>query len=342
MAPRDTAQAIAILGRGAPVSIREAHAAGISRGQLRAAIAAGDLCSPRRGVVAAISGPPDDPVAAYRSRVLAYASTHPGAVFCSFTAAHLWNLPLPVSGESRFLHVIGARSRRTSDVWRHDYPLGKVITEESTGLTATHPLDTACHIATHYDLPLALIAMEAAIRRMILEWAGDPRKADHVVVKDPTAAHRAHAMLEELAGRWRHRSGATKLMTACAVASELSESPAESFSHGRLVLWGYDIEQQVEVVDADGVQRRLDFLIDGCVAGEVDGLMKYEGDIGRQRLLDEKRRDAALLAVGIPTARWTPAEIRDYPHVVRNRIDILRGQPRGGWRSQKRAAIDGW
>ena len=160
----------------------------------------------------------------------------------------------------------------------------------------------------------------------VLEFVDDPHGVDHVAVRNVGAQERIQQTLQEIVDSWRHRAGIAKLIEALSVATPLSESPAESFSHGQLVRFGYTVEQQVEICDADGVHRRLDFLIDGCIAGEVDGLIKYEGDDGRGRLHADKRRDAALLAIGLPTARWTPAEIRNSPHVIKKRIDTAIGR----------------
>lgn len=333
MAPRDTAREITILGGGQPVSVRHAQAAGITRGQIRAAISAGYLSIPQRGVVFATSLQPDDPLSQYKTRILSFVRTHPETILCSWSAGHLLELPLPIRGAPRYVHVLGPRSRRTAQVWRHNYPPCEVITDAETGLSLTHPLATASQIATHVDLPQALVELEASMRKTVLDLVHgtqrhDTPRVDYVDVRDVTARDRVRQMLAEIVGGWRHRAGAAKLIEAAAVASPLSESPAESLSHGHLVRFGYTIEQQVEVRDADGVHRRLDFLIDGCIAGEVDGLIKYEGTHGRRQLHEDKRRDAALLAIGLPTARWTPTEIRDVPHIVKNRIDTAMGRVR--------------
>lgn len=316
-----TARAIASLGDGRPVSVQEAYAAGISRGQIRAALAAGTLTTIRRGVIAPVESDSTDSDDPYRQRIEAFVRLDRDAVMCSYSAAHLLQIPVPNTNQAqRFLHVLGSRTRRRAGVWHHDFPTGSP-TSGPSGIRVTDRLRTAAQIALNYSLPDALIPVEAALRISVLDLVDALHLPDDLAVAQIGAQRTIHALLDEVCAELAYRPGIARLRAAAAVASPLSESPAESYAHGQLVLFGYDVAQQVSVVDGDGVTRRLDFLIDGVLAGEVDGLMKYDGPDGRSQLLKEKQRDAALLAVGIPTARWTPAEMRDHPHIVRRRID---------------------
>jgi very-short-patch-repair endonuclease len=107
-----------------------------------------------------------------------------------------------------------------------------------------------------------------------------------------------------------------------AVASPLAESPAESASRGHLHLARINpLALQARVIDSDGIERRLDFLLAPGLAGEVDGFVKYEGDEGRQAARKEKRRDLALQRNGMFTIRWSAEEAFWHPHRV---IQVVR------------------
>lgn len=321
-----TARTIASLGDGRPVSVREAYAAGITRGQIRAALTAGTVTSIRRGVIAPTGVDAAGAMDPYRQRLEAFVRVDPDAVMCSFSAAHLLGVPVPDTAQAqRFIHVLGSRPRRRAGVWHHDFPAGSP-TREPSGMNVTDKLRTAAQIALNFPLPLALIPLEAALRTSVLDLVEALHLPDDLAVAHLGAQRTVRELLDEVCTELAYRPGIPRLRAAAVVASPLSESPAESYAHGQLILFGYDVAQQVSIIDGDGVTRRLDFIIDGVIAGEVDGLMKYEGPDGRRRLVEEKRRDAALLAVGLPTARWTPAEMRDQPHVVRRRIDTVAGR----------------
>lgn len=331
MPTHETAALIAALGLGRPVTIGQAMDAGLSRGAIRSALIAGDLKKVGRGIV--IPRVDVDSEDHSTSRLDAYSARHPSVTFCSYSAAHLTSLPAPSSPTPHFLHVVGDRSRRRGDVWQHVYPEDVLLTERIKGVNVTESLLTAAAIACDHPLPLALIAMEAAMRREVIQDAAASGLVDHIAVQQDAAIATVKHRLDRIIAAFRGRRGAHRLREASTVASALSESPAESYSHGALITMGYRIRQQVVLTDGDGVLRRVDFLIDGCIAGEVDGLIKYEGADGRKRLLEEKRRDAALLAVGVPTARWTPAEMRDQPHRVRHRIEVVRLRHNGARQS---------
>jgi hypothetical protein len=331
MPTHETAALIAALGRGRPVTIGQAMDAGLSRGAIRSALIAGDLEKVDRGIV--IPRVDFDDEDRGRSRLDAYAARHPSVTFCSYSAAHLTSLPAPVSPTPHFLHVVGDRARRRGAAWQHVYPEDVLLTERTNGVDVTESILTAADIACDHALPLALIAMEAALRREVMKHPAASDLVDHMAVRQDAAIAPGRHRLDRIVDAFRGRRGAHRLREVSAVASPLSESPAESYSHGRLIGWGFHVEQQVTIADGDGVLRRVDFLIDDSIAGEVDGLVKYEGVDGRRRLLEEKRRDAALLAVGVPTARWTPAEMRDHPHRVRHRIEVVRLRHDGSRRS---------
>jgi hypothetical protein len=60
----------------------------------------------------------------------------------------------------------------------------------------------------------------------------------------------------------------------------------------------------------------LDFLLADGLAGEVDGMVKYDGADGARRLREEKTRDLLLERVDMRTVRWTGVEVFREPATV--------------------------
>ena len=98
------------------------------------------------------------------------------------------------------------------------------------------------------------------------------------------------------------------------------ESPAESWSYVAMSRQNVPMpEPQVVIHDQNGrpVARVDAWWEEEAVAGEVDGLVKY--DLGldgnpaqaRRALVEEKRREDALRAVGVRVARWGVSDLGD-------------------------------
>ncbi len=317
MSIEQTASRIAALGAGGPVRVADALAAGVTRGALRAACHRGLLSRPLHGYVAPATGTRDDPAATFLSRCRALLSRRPHAVLSHATAAVLHGLPVS-RHDARSLHCIDPNPRRTPGVITHRGDVSDDDIIGIDGLRLTSALHTAVDVARSSQLPQALMTMDAALRRRTLELTEHLRRPEHRRVEDPGAQARARAELHDIAARCAGRPGATLARQAARAASPLAESPAESWSRGHLLLAGIVPQGlQVRIVDAEGHERRLDFLLCDGLAGEVDGMVKYDGQDGARQLRGEKVRDLLLERVHVRTIRWTGVEVfRDPASVI--------------------------
>lgn len=318
MSIRETAAQVAALGAGAPVRMADALIAGITRSALRAACDGGLLMRPAHGFIAPVNTVRDDANAAFIARCRALLDRRPHAVLSHWTAANIHRLPA-AGRSSHTIHCTDPNPRSLPDVVAHRgvIPTSEVV--EVDGLRVTSLLHTSVDIARSSPLPHALVTMDAALRLRTIALNKEVGRPDHRRVEDPFAQDQATAELQALAAHCAGRSGAKSAREAAWAASPLAESPAESWSRGHFLLAGIvPLGLQVRMVDADGRERRLDFLLAEGLAGEVDGLVKYDGDGGAQRLRDEKTRDLLLERVGVRTLRWTGVEaFRDPADVVR-------------------------
>lgn len=317
MSIHETASRVAVLGAGAPVRMADALMAGITRSALRAACDGGLLMRPAHGFIAPVSTVRDDANAAFIARCRALLDRRPRAVLSHWTAANIHRLP--IAGRSTHtIHCTDPNPRSLPDVVTHRgvIPTSEVV--EVDGLRVTALLQTSVDIAKSSPLPHALVTMDAALRLRTIALNKEVGRPDHRRVEDQFAQDQANTELQALAALCAGRWGAHSAREAAWAASPLAESPAESWSRGHLLLAGiFPLGLQVRRVDADGRERRLDFLLAEGLAGEVDGLVKYDGDGGAQRLRDEKTRDLLLERVDVRTLRWTGVEVfRDPAHVV--------------------------
>ena len=94
-----------------------------------------------------------------------------------------------------------------------------------------------------------------------------------------------------------------------------AESPGESLTRLLLGGLGLSFRSQVEIRDAAGFVGRVDFLVEGRVVVEFDGLSKYAAADGREALAREKAREDRLRALGYEVVRLTWADL-DRPEKV--------------------------
>ena len=78
---------------------------------------------------------------------------------------------------------------------------------------------------------------------------------------------------------------------------------------------GLDFRTQVDIRDAAGFVGRVDFLVEGRIVLEFDGLSKYAGADGREALAREKTREDRLRALGFEVVRLTWSDL-DRPEQV--------------------------
>ncbi|MGI9196553.1 MAG: hypothetical protein ACR2KE_03735 [Candidatus Nanopelagicales bacterium] len=312
--PQNTAARLFALGDGGPVRVATALDAGITRGALRAAVAAGLLVSVRHGVVAVAS--PRDLQRSLTERCQDLAARRPSLIFCHQTAAALLEQPL-LRDDAPLIRAYGTHSARGADVLVRKAQIPEDHMVEVDGLRVTSPLRTALDLARELTLPEALIPLDAALRTVLLQARSGCGLPDHLAVESRSHQLDVHLEAERVLQSLRHLHGARQARKALAVSSPLAESPAESASRGHLLLAGLPpVGLQVRVLDGDGCERRLDFLLAPGLAGEVDGFVKYEGDPGGHAARKEKRRDLALQRGGTFTVRWSAEESFWKPQTV--------------------------
>ena len=311
---RITAARVHALAGSGPLRVADALKAGITRGALRAAIASGDLDRPSHGVIAVADPDVTSPTLQHRCRAMA--ARRPSIVFSHSTASELQNLPL-LRNADRLIHGYAQHAARAGDLLLHE---GRIPTDhivEVDGIRMTSPLRTALDLARGLPFAEALIPLDAALRSEVLQAMKGSGLRDDDAVESREHLRVVREDAEHLLLSLRHLHGARNARRALAAASPLAESPAESASRGHLLTAGIIPRAlQARVIDADGRERRLDFLLDTGVAGEVDGFVKYEGDGGRYAVRQEKRRDLALQRIGLATVHWSAEEAFWHPQRV--------------------------
>jgi very-short-patch-repair endonuclease len=118
---------------------------------------------------------------------------------------------------------------------------------------------------------------------------------------------------------------------ALALVDALCESVGETRT--RLILHdlGFSAVSQHKVTVGRQVIARVDFLVEGLVVVEFDGLVKYEGLTGRAALAAEKARKSRLVDLGFEVVRIVWSELDDPAELARRIRAALR-------RARERAA----
>jgi hypothetical protein len=314
-----TAARLHAINGGLPVRVAAALEAGLTRGALRAAVASGDVLRVRHGVVSVARAHGGERTLLERCHDLA--QRRPSIIFSHVTAAELQHLPR-LRAATDVIHAYGEHAARTGDLLVHEGRIPEEHIVEVHGLRMTSPLRTALDLSRGLALPEALIPLDAALRGAVINAVARPDLPDDIAVESQDEQVQVRGDAENIVASMRHLHGVRQAERALAVASPLAESPAESASRGHLHLARIEpIALQARVIDSEGVERRLDFLLAPGLAGEVDGFVKYEGDEGRQAARKEKRRDLALQREGMFTVRWSAEEAFWRPRRV---IQIVR------------------
>lgn len=104
---------------------------------------------------------------------------------------------------------------------------------------------------------------------------------------------------------------------ALALVDALAESVGETRT--RLILrdLGFCVVSQRRIKAGSRVVARVDFLVEGLVVVEFDGLVKYEGAQGRAALAAEKARESQLVDVGFEVVRVVWSELEDPAELAR-------------------------
>jgi hypothetical protein len=325
MSPIDTVSRIRAIAPDGVAALSLLIEHGITRSQVRAAVDRGLLHRPRYGVVAISPTSDAEDDAHHLERTRAVLKRYDNSVVVSHhTAALLHGMPLPFS-IPRKVQLTSINDHHEED---HDYVLHRshhpaLPTTVISGFPVTTRLRTALDISRGLRFALALVTVEWVLRHTTLEHARNMghQGSDDYLVEIPAAVMAAREDLRKETAFFACRSGVGHLRELIEVASPLSESPLESRSRGEFATLGVPVlGQQVRIVDAEGVHRRVDFLLAPWLAGEADGSIKYEGPDGVAALQKEKMRDRALREVGIETLRWNGTEMHNDPASVCARI----------------------
>jgi hypothetical protein len=286
----------------------EAKQAGYAPGEIRSLCASGRWVRIRRGILmtAEAMAAVDGEEGRHRVDCLAVLLSldRPTAAISHASAALLWNLPAPRSGDP-CIRLTDPAQWRQGKGWRMTCaPLLPAERWRSGPLRLTSAPRTLVDCAREWPLDDAVVAIDAAVL------------AGRTNVEDVRAA----------AAAVHHWPGASRATRAAALADGRAESPLET--RGRLRIVGAGLptpELQVEI-RAGG---RLVGVVDGwyeeaALAVEFDGRVKYS-DPWRDRtpervLWEEKRREDELRSLGIgivriagadlSTARWPAIQAR--------------------------------
>lgn len=281
----------------------DAHGAGLDDQKVDRMVRAGEVERVRRGtfvLAEALRGV--DAVAAYSLRVRAVLRARASEVAASHHAAlAVHGLPL-VSADLGGIDLVGDVRRRRAKAGVTVHPCGEVEVVRVGGLwpAVTVPVALAQLALDRRNETTAVVAADAALHRGVVE----PADLEEVAA---------------LVGGWRGRTVAEVLGRS----DPLCESVGESRTRLLLLGLGLPVRSQVPIVCLDGRRTRVDFLVEGVVV-EFDGAVKYAGPDGREVFMDEKRREASLVASGYEVVRLTWADL-EHPgrvlHLIRAAID---------------------
>ncbi|HUR74546.1 MAG TPA: type IV toxin-antitoxin system AbiEi family antitoxin domain-containing protein [Sporichthya sp.] len=304
-------------GRG-PFTATQAHADGLSDGDLDRLVRTKQIVQLRRGVfislreLAAVAD--DDPrLHAVHVKALQLAFRAPVAA-AAFSAARIYGLEFLDPPQNELVVVSGdiTSSGTHRDGYRlrvADLPEDHLTTRH--GVTLTTPARTVVDLCAELSFMGGLVVADSAVRQ------------DLVTV----------AELQTLAAATISRRGIVKVRRVFDALDPAAGSPLESASRAAFLALGYRLPlTQVEFV-INGRRIIVDFFwFDLDLAGEANGFGKYKAAPGRDELAairDEKDREQLLLGDGVEVVRWGWKEVRS-PELLRRRLDpaFTRAQER--------------
>lgn len=236
-----------------------------------------------------------------KTRALAFGKSADRAALISLSAARVLGLSVkshsPLVELSYVGHLLAPpRKSWPKDVtYRRSLLLPADITEHHDYRT-TILERTVIDVARYHGVVEGVVVMDSALRDHGLDHAS------------------AKTYLENL-GRAR---GVPRARRALALATGCPESALESWGKVELLEWGHPsvkkVEEQVEIALANGARIRLDFLVNGWLALELDGRQKYDGEtFGRpsdQVIREERLRENAIQQLGIIVVRFGWDDLR--------------------------------
>lgn len=145
-----------------------------------------------------------------------------------------------------------------------------------------------------------------------------------------SALHLGKCMIEGLAAAVELVPAARRRRVRAAVeaADARSESIGESRTRIILLDAGFAVIPQFEVREGRTLLGRVDFLVDGCVVVEFDGLMKYEGIEGKVAIGADKDREKRIRRLGYEFVRIVWRELDDPVSIARHVAEAKRDAQR--------------
>lgn len=289
----DPRLATVLAASGGVFSYADARHAGVSALTLDGLVRRGRILRVRRGAyVAREAWERADADERYRLRVRAILRSRPGDAASHHAAVMLhglatWGVDLD-------------RIDLTGSVAKERYSAGLVIHPTSgremltDGWLVEPASDALAHLTIGSGVTPGVVSMDDALRR------------GACTLDDLRAA------VARLPGRHRER-----VLLALALCDQLCESVGESRTRIVLHDLGIPFASQVDVGDERGFIGRVDFLVDGCVVVEFDGLVKYEGADGRLALAAEKQRESRLTDAGYVVVRLIWSDLANPAAVLR-------------------------
>lgn len=288
-------------------SVADWRRAGITDGQLRTLVTAGQLVQLRRGAYATsdiLARAESDAGLRHALDVAAVRATRGKALVASHQSAAVMRglkLLTPVP-EGTVTLTIPPGTRKGS------YSRSGVICH-----TADLP---KAHLTTRYGLPTTTAA------RTVIDLARKSSFLEGVVVADSALYERCTSKTElrRVLATCAHWPGIGQANDVVEFANGLSESVFESCARVAFREQGLPApELQVTIFGRDGTMiARVDFLWrEYGVIAEADGLLKYDSG---QRAIAERRRDRLLQEVGYEVIHFTWKELLTDPARVARRI----------------------
>ncbi|PRY53394.1 putative AbiEi antitoxin of type IV toxin-antitoxin system [Knoellia remsis] len=277
-------------GQHGMFTTRQAEKAGLTPFALLAAVQAGLLVHPGRGLYAVSALVDETSPSAWHQHLAAGARlVYPDAVLCSVSAviAHgvdVWGTELSRANILRPVHrSAGMQAMRVRKLAGHTVvvtPLGPAV-DVSTAL-AQHTVD--------HGITQGVVSADCALRDRLLTF-------DQLT-----------AAVEAMAGNRNGSRGRAML----GFTNPLHESVAESRTAVALSMGGLQLDPQVEIRDGHGnFVARVDFLVRGTnVIVEFDGKLKYESN-DVSVLWAEKKREDSLRRLGYVIVRLTWADLEN-------------------------------
>ncbi|MEP7020976.1 MAG: type IV toxin-antitoxin system AbiEi family antitoxin domain-containing protein [Pseudonocardiales bacterium] len=231
-----------------------------------------------------------------------------GSVVSHRSAALLHRLPVLNHPRRPELTVAPMQTGDVAGALLHRATLRHIDVSEVDGALVTSVSRTLVDIGRSASAGCAVVAIDAALHRGAVDLG---------------------AIENVLCACWNW-PGIRRAVRAVDRADASAESPLESIS--RLVIGWLGLPAprlQAQLHDELGMfVGRADFYWpEYGVVGEADGLAKYDS---RAVLLDEKRRQESLEALGLVVIRWDWSDVTRRPHLLRQRISwaFERGQRR--------------